>query len=255
MKHAAIPPGARQDRLSGTFIIFQPEHGQHYTTDDMLVAWLSVQTVQEAAFAINDFLDLGAGLCSVPMMLLWACPRLRGLGIESIRQRLFLGRQSLAANNLLSRFHLIQGDLRDIRLRRSFPLVTSSPPYYKTGEGLLSPDHNRASVRFELQGGIEDYFHAASDHLAPGGFFTTVYPRQYARRVFSAAEKFDFHLERQIDIVPRQTKPPLITLFSFRRTTPGKGVVTSLTVRGSDQYFTGAFKKIRREMGFPEKSS
>jgi len=255
MQHAAIPPGARQDRLSGSFIIFQPEHGQRYTTDDLLVAWLAVLTVQETDAVISNFLDLGSGLCSVPMMLLWACPRLRGLGIESVGQRLFLGEQSLAANNLLSRFSLIQGDLRHIRLRRRFPLVTSSPPYYEAGEGPLSPDRDRASVRFELQGGIEDYFHAAADHLAAGGFFTTVYPRQYAGRVFSAARKFDFHLERQIDIVPRLTKPPLITLFSFRRAAPARSIVTSLTVRGMNQSFTDAFKKIRKEMGFPEKSA
>ena len=34
-------PGARIDTLSGNYIIYQPEKGQRYSTDDMLVAWLA----------------------------------------------------------------------------------------------------------------------------------------------------------------------------------------------------------------------
>ncbi|MEI6127302.1 MAG: hypothetical protein WCQ99_12200 [Pseudomonadota bacterium] len=248
------PPGARIDTLSGNFIIFQPESGQRYTTDDILAAWLSVQTFKEFYPHEKSFLDLGSGLCSVPMILLWAFPDLKGVGIEIRGRRLFLGAKSNAANGLTPRFDLIQGDIRQVRLRKKFPAVTSSPPYYEKHEGPISSNSDKAAVRFELHGAIEDYCSAASDHLEEGGFFTTVYPYRYAARVFAAAKKNDLHLKRRIDIVPKQTKAPHISLFTFCKGIRCSTRMETLTVRNQEQSFTDAFRKIRAELGFPDRT-
>ncbi len=84
-------PGARIDTLSGNYIIYQPEKGQRYSTDDMLVAWLAVKSAKRLLPSPNRFLDLGSGLCSVPMIFLWAFPETEGCGIEISREPVYAG--------------------------------------------------------------------------------------------------------------------------------------------------------------------
>ena len=245
-------PGARIDTLSGDYIIYQPEEGQRYSTDDMLAAWLAVKSAKTSVAPVNTFLDLGSGLCSVPMIFLWAFCEARGVGIEISRDRLMLGQASLKANGLLPRFKLIRGDIREKFLEEKFPAVTSSPPYYKKDEGPVSSNSDKAGVRFEMNGTIFDYFKSASYHLESGGFFTTVYPYPYAERVFDAAEKYGFNCDLRVNVIPRQTKPPLISLFRFLKGANGQNITETFAVRNEDQRFSEKYKEIRRELGFKE---
>ena len=156
-----------------------------------------------------------------------------------------LGQASLEANGLSPRFKLIRGDIRE-----KFPAVTSSPPYYRKDEGPVSSNSDKAGVRFEMNGTIFDYFKSASYHLETGGFFTTVYPYPYAARVFDAAEKYGFNCDLRVDVIPRQTKSPLISLFRFIKGTSGQNITETFAVRNEDQSFTEEYKAVRRELGF-----
>lgn len=243
------------DRLSGDYIIYQPVQGQRYSTDDMLVAWLAVRELREASASPSSFLDLGCGLCSVSMIILWCCPQLRGIGIERAASRLACARQSLEANKLSERFRLIHGDLRSVRLKKRFDFITSSPPYYECREGFLSPDADRAQVRFETRGSIEDYFQAAAAHAASGARFITVYPTPYTRRLGEAAAASGFSVRRSIDIIPRAGKPALFTLFCCVNDSAATGSsAEELIVRGEDQLFTPDFCSVRRMLAFPDKA-
>jgi len=245
--------GARIDTLSGKYIIYQPKEGQRYSTDDMLVAWLSVKSAKKLSPSPNSFLDLGSGLCSVPMIFLWAFPGTDGYGMEISHSRFMLGKKSLEANGLSCRFKLLHGDIRDKFLDKKFEIITSSPPYYRKDEGPISPDKDKAGVRFELNGTIFDYFKSASHHIEEGGFFTTVYPFQYAKRVFDAAKKHDFCCDLKIDVIPKKTKPPLISLFRFIKGSKGINANEKLAIRNEDQSFTKEYNTVRRELGFKEK--
>ncbi len=240
------------DTLAGEYSIVQPQNGQRYTTDDMLVAWLAVLTLQQADTPVKRFLDLGCGLCSVPMTVLWNYPALRGIGIEKSADRIRLARHSLAANRLDSRFYLVRGDIRQVQLETRFALITSSPPYYTVREGPVSPDSDRAGVRFELSGGIEDYFAAAARHIEPGGCFVTVYPRALYSRVADAACRHGLSSDRQIEVIPRAGKPPLFTLFCYRRAAAGRAVREKLTIRDDRGAATEAYCRLRARIGFPE---
>lgn len=240
------------DRLSGDYIIHQPLQGQRYSTDDMLVAWLAVRELR-ADQEVSSFLDLGCGLCSVSMIILWSCKDMHGIGIEHAATRLDCARQSLTANKLTERFQLINGDLRAIRLKKRFGFITSSPPYYEYREGPVSPDPDRARVRFETQGSIEDYFQSAAAHAASGARFITVYPTQYKQRAIAAAHASGFSIRRSIDIIPRAGKPPLFTLFTCVNEADKALSVEELIVRGPGQLFTPEFRAVRRMLGFRDK--
>ena len=243
----------RTDRLSGDFIIYQPVEGQRYSTDDMLVAWLAVRELRKHPANIQSFLDLGCGLCAVPMIILWGCRDLNGIGIEHAEERLDCARQSLVANQLEHRFQLINADLRDLRLTRRFDFITSSPPYYEFREGPVSPDPDRARVRFETQGSIEDYFQAAAAHAESQARFITVYPTQYKQRAIAAAHANGFSIRRSIDIIPREGKAALFTLFTCVNKAGEALSVEELIVRGRDQLFTPEFRAVRRMLGFRDK--
>jgi len=243
----------RTDRLSGDLVIFQPEQGQRYTTDDVLVAWLAVRELREDPADIQSFLDLGCGLCAVSMIVLWCCRELSGVGIEVAGERLACARRSLAANHLEHRFKLINADVRSLSLKKHFSFITSSPPYYEFREGPVSPDPDRARVRFETKGCIEDYFQAAAAHAALSARFITVYPTRFKERVSSAACASGLFIRRSIDIIPRAGKPALFTLFSCTNQEPGTGITEELTVRGHDQLFTPEFQSVRCMLGFPRK--
>ncbi len=242
----------RCDTLSGGYVIYQPREGQRYTTDDMLAGWMAVRTLRRMSSIPDMFIDLGSGLCSVPMIVMWSFPGLAGIGVEIQNQRSRLARRSLATNALDSRFLLINGDLRRLHLKRSFEFITSSPPYYQPEEGPVSPHTDRARVRFELKGSIHDYFDAASRLCVPQGHFITVYPYQYTERVINAAETTGFSCEREIHVVPRAGKPSLISLFSFvkGKTAEAKQEET-LTIRNRDLGFTAQYRNVRRQIGFP----
>ncbi len=107
-----ILDGMRVDRLSGDYVIYQPQEGQRYTTDDMLVAWLAVREVKASSVVPVSFLDLGSGLCSVPMIVLWSFANINGFGIEISPDRRRLGTLSLEKNGLTERFKLMPGDAR-----------------------------------------------------------------------------------------------------------------------------------------------
>lgn len=252
VKQTSIP-GAKIDTLSGNYIIYQPEEGQCYSTDDLLVAWLAVKSAKKRLSSPKAFLDLGSGLCSVPMIFLWAFPETEGYGIEISRSRFILGKKSLEVNGLSCRFKLFHADIRDTFLDEKFEIITSSPPYYRKNEGPVSPDRDKAGVRFELNGTIFDYFKSASHHIKEGGFFTTVYPFQYAERVFDAAKNHDFFCDLKIDVIPKKTKPPLISLFRFIKGSKGLNANETLAIRNEDQSFTKEYNTTRRELGFNEK--
>jgi len=213
-----------------------------------------VRELQTGQFKVSSFLDLGCGLCSISMIVLWCCKNLQGIGVEYAASRLAFARQSLAANQLENRFQLINADLRDLRLKSHFDFITSSPPYYEYREGPLSPDPDRARVRFETQGSIESYFQTAAAHAAPKARFITVYPAPYKQRVNEAAGANGFNIQRCIDIIPREGKAALFTLFNCINGPVAGTACENLTVRGQDQLFTPEFRAVRSMLGFPDKT-
>ncbi|HRZ78731.1 MAG TPA: DUF559 domain-containing protein [bacterium] len=237
----------RIDTLSGNFRIYQPDEGQRYSTDDMMTAWMALKCCEKGH--PQRFLDLGSGLCSVPMIMMWRFPDITGVGIELRENRRALGLMSLDLNGLKERFILLEGDLRGLDCGELFGLITSTPPYYKGSEGPLSPHDDKSAARFELNGSIEDYFITADRHLANDGIFITVYPYAYRERVYQASQKCSMSVIRRVDIIPRAGKAPLISLFACSRNESMESV-TTFTIRDEKGNYTQEYKEARKDCGF-----
>jgi len=240
----------RCDTLSGDFKIFQPENGQRYSTDDLLTAWLAIKSVSDDPPA--RFLDLGSGLASVPMIVLWKFPDLSGTGIEIRPNRYELAAKSLEINGLTKRFSILHGDLRELALDEKFDLVTSTPPYYQSTEGPLSENDDKAAARFELNGSIDDYFKTAAKHLSKNGVFITVYPYTYNKRVYDAAKNCGMFINSRVDFIPKAGKPALISIFSASFSEK-ETVAETLTMRDDTGNHTAEYNNARILCGFKPK--
>jgi tRNA1(Val) A37 N6-methylase TrmN6 len=124
--------------------------------------------------------------------------------------------ENIAANGLADRVHAMHGDLRDLRLRERFALVTGSPPYFPASAGIAPADSQKVHARFELRGDLTDYAHAAKRHLAPGGVYVFCFPWQQHARALAAMAATGFAIEAFRAVVPRAGLEPLFAVYACR---------------------------------------
>ena len=149
------------------WLIAQRKKGHRHSIDDVLTAWYALQTSPK----VIRHLDLGTGIGSVGLLTLWGmgpAARLACVEAQEISYRLL--QANLEGNGLRDRVDSWQGDLRDLALGQTFPLVTGSPPYFPLGSGVIPLDSQKAHARFELRGDVSHYARAAALHLEPGGW-------------------------------------------------------------------------------------
>jgi tRNA1Val (adenine37-N6)-methyltransferase len=213
-----IEPHETLDAISGHFRIFQLRDGHRFSTDDILTAWFGTSWCATARTA----LDLGSGIGTVGMICAWRLPGAKFVTVEAQSESVALAKKSTRYNGIENRYEIREGDFRDEKILRpneKFDLITGSPPYFPLGDGVESEHPQKLACRFELRGNISDYCSAASQHLAPGGFFTCVFPHEAAQlaRVEAAAKNSGLVIVRKRPVVFREGDPPLIALFGMMR--------------------------------------
>ena len=246
----SLLPGEQCIALTRDFRLVQKLRGHRYSVDDMLVAHLAC-TLREAPRRV---LDLGCGLGSVMLIVAWACPRARLVGLEVLAEHLAFANRNLTLNHCESRARVVAGDLRDGDLLDSlgtFDLITGSPPYFAPGSGTLCADPARAAAHFELRGGVEDYAAAASRALAPGGLFVTCAAASPPRRGRQALSEAGLSLVYQQAVVPRTGKDPFLTLLAGTTGATAGAVVEAppLVLRNEDGRRTPEHRAIRAWTG------
>ncbi len=251
-----LAPGADEDLslLSGDWRVFQQKRGHRWSLDDLMTAAIAAEEVPRPPARA---LDMGCGIGSVLMMIAWRFPDARVLGIEAQELSAAMARRSLAYNGADERCEVRLGDLRDPSMlpeANAFELVTGTPPYFPIGEGVQSGKPQCAPCRFEHRGGVEDYCAAAARALAPGGVFVMCAASGEAPRVREGATAARLDVTGVCEIVPREGKPPLVTVFTLR---PGAGAwparATERVVRDAKGVWTPEFAAVRRAMGMPDR--
>ena len=204
-------PGEQSIALTRDFRLIQKRRGHGYSVDDMLVAHLAATR----GGVPRRVLDLGCGLGSILLITAWARPKADLWGLERNAEMAAFARRNIALNGCGSRVRLVEGDLRDLALVRSlgqFELVTGSPPYFPEGSGTPCADPARTAAHFELCGGIEEYAAAAALALAPGGLFAACAGASPPGRDLAALRKAGLSLTYHRLVLPREGKPPFLTL-------------------------------------------
>ncbi len=260
LPESEFPEGTSLDAISGQFKLFQYKKGHRFSTDDVLVAWYGTSNAPSAA----RVLDLGSGIGSVGMVAAWRLPGARFVTVEAQDISIALARKSAAYNGLTDRYELRLGDFRDPGVLRDdelFDLVLGSPPYFPLEEGVHGDHPQKIACRFEVRGDISHYAATAAQHLAPGGFFSCVFPVHPPRqleRVREAAKAAGLSIVRQRDVALKEGEPPLLGLFVMARATDlpeafreKTWVEPVLIIRRTDGTVHPEYSAIKLSFGFP----
>ncbi|NOY43935.1 MAG: methyltransferase [Deltaproteobacteria bacterium] len=249
-------PGETLDCLSGHWKIFQLRRGHRYSTDDLLTAWYAVEACRRAGVRPRRVLDLGCGIGSVGLLVLWKFPGAALVGVEAQAVSAGLARRSVRYNGIEGRAEIRVGDFRDpgvFDAGERFDLVTGSPPYLAPGEGRRSSLPQRGPCRFEDRGGARDYLRAASARLEAEGIVVWVHATRYRHENVAAAVEAGLGRIAVRPVVFREGRKSLISLFwASQGAAPARvEEEPALVVRGADGVWSDEYRRIRTEMGFP----
>lgn len=268
-KPGTIPPGLASgvtvephetlDAISGHFRLFQLRDGHRFSTDDILTAWYATSWGPRAETA----LDLGSGIGTVGMICAWRLPGTRFVTVEAQEESVALARKSSRYNGITHRYDIRHGDFRRegvIQEDERFDLITGSPPYFPPGSGVESEHPQKLACRFELRGTVADYCAAAARHLAPGGFFSCVFPAEPAQlaRVALGAREAGLVIVRRRPVVFQEDEPPLVSLFGMMRDTDlpewfrgQTWVEPDLIIRTREGKIHPEYSAVKLAIGFP----
>lgn len=232
------------------WLIAQRKNGHRHSADDVLTAWYAL----EVSPVVQEHLDLGTGIGTVGLLTLWgmgSSARLTCIEAQETSYRLL--QSNLRANRIGARVECLHGDLRELHLGRQFALVTGSPPYFPPGTGVLPQDSQKAHARFELRGDVGCYSRAAALHLQEGGWFVFCFPSKQRRRALDGVAAAGLRVERLREVIPRESLPPLFTLFGCRHESVCEGALIEeapLTVRLESGRLSPEMAAVRRRFGF-----
>lgn len=206
--------GETLDAISGSYRIYQYADGHRFSTDDILVAWFATTHAVRA----ERVLDLGSGIGSVAMTAAWRLPCAKFTTVEAQERSIRLARKSVRYNRLEGRFDLRLGDFRDdgvLAPDEKFDLIMGSPPYFPMTDGVLSEHPQKVECRFEARGDVRDYCARAGRHLAPGGMFFLVFPKNQETRLIEGVERAGLVILRSRAVVFREGEAPLLSLYQL----------------------------------------
>ena len=234
--------------LTGPLRIFQRLHGHRHSIDDALTAWYALQKCPGA----TRYLDLGAGVGTVGMIVLWGLADQATLtSIEAHEPSFTLLQANLECNQLLARATAIHGDLREFTVNSKFHLITGSPPYFPCHAGLLPEDTQKACARFELRGHVGDYARTAKRCLRDDGFFIYCFPHRQKQRGLDLVTREGFHIDSYRDVVPTLSKQPLFSVYCASLHGAGPSVEEPpLIIHGPDGQYSPEMLQIQATRGF-----
>ncbi|MCR5090529.1 MAG: methyltransferase [Oscillospiraceae bacterium] len=128
--------------------------------------------------------DLGCASGILMLLTLWKNPDLYMTGLELLPEAVRLTEQNLKNNGLEDRGRAVLADLRERGKgfqAGAFDFIIANPPYFRTGDGKISPDDDRATARGECRCSLEDICRTAAVLCRSGGRFALCYrPERFA---------------------------------------------------------------------------
>jgi len=158
--------------LGGRIQLVQPANGYRAAIDPVFLA-ASVR-----CRAGDHVLDLGAGVGTAALCLAARVDGVRITGLELLPALAELALKNTRDNSLCARVSIVEGDLRENPLKvgeMAFDHVMANPPYYKQGEGQVSPNAIKAVANIEGEGGLSAWIEAGVGALKSGGSISIIH--------------------------------------------------------------------------------
>lgn len=208
--------GLTRDVVSdGALVIQQSESGYRFGLDAVLLATDLPHIPLE-----GRVVELGAGTGAVGLMV---AKRRRDVTVQAleVQQSLYeLLLVNIRENQLEDRVAALKGDVRQHQLllsAHSADLVLMNPPYYRIGQGRVSPNRERAAAHQELHGTLRDFIVAAQYVLKPRGFLKLVLPPIRLSDLLFEVRKTDFSPQSARFIHAKPGRDAYLMEWVFRR--------------------------------------
>jgi tRNA1Val (adenine37-N6)-methyltransferase len=186
----------------GKVVIKQLKKGYRFAVDSPILAAFLPQADAPA-------LEIGCGVGVVSLLALQQkkFPAVTGIEIQETLFRLAV--ENAAANGLKEHFHVIHGDFKRIYAGiASVQTIFCNPPFFKSGQGHVSPDPTISLARFEIALTIGDLLRCSAAILAPLGKLCLIFPFSRQKELLAAATAHGLFPERLRLVQPFSAAAP-----------------------------------------------
>ncbi|MCD8563069.1 MAG: methyltransferase [Alphaproteobacteria bacterium] len=132
----------------------------------------------------DHILDLGCGIGSAGLCVLWRVPDAHLTGVEIQAESYELARQNAALNNMAGQSTFVLSDIRNFK-GRGFDHIICNPPYLEAGTHHTSPSESLALARGhqDKETTLQDWLNAAHKALKQGGGFTMIHRADHTDKI------------------------------------------------------------------------
>jgi tRNA1Val (adenine37-N6)-methyltransferase len=149
----------------------------------------------------------GTGIISLLALQQKKFPIVTGIEIQEPLYRLAL--ENAAANGLSGRFHVIHGDFNRIYAGiANVQTIFCNPPFFKTGQGHVSPDPTIRLARFEIALTLAGLLGGCSAILSAQGKLYLIFPFSRQKELLAAASTHGLFPARLRRVQPFVDAPP-----------------------------------------------
>ncbi len=196
----------------GKVIIKQLKKGYRFAVDSPILADFLPRSTRPA-------LEIGCGAGVIALLALQRkkFPAVTGIEIQEPLYRLAV--DNAAANGQSGRFRVIHGDFNRIRAGiNNVHTVFCNPPFFKAGQGRVSPDPTIRLARFEIALNLADLLSGCSAILAPRGRLCLIFPFARQSELLAAAAAHGLRAARLRSVQPFADSTPDRFLVQLQKT-------------------------------------
>jgi tRNA1Val (adenine37-N6)-methyltransferase len=196
----------------GKVIIKQLKKGYRFAVDSPILADFLPRSTRPA-------LEVGCGVGVIALLALKRkkFPAVTGIEIQEPLYRLAL--ENAAANGMVASFQVIRGDFNRIHAGiADVQTIFCNPPFYKAGQGRVSPDPTIRLARFEIALDLPGLLRGCAAVLAPRGKLFLIFPAARQQELLAAALAHGLYAARLRSVQPFADAPPDRFLVQLQKT-------------------------------------
>ncbi len=196
----------------GKVIIKQLKNGYRFAVDSPILADF-LPASRSPALEVG----CGAGVIALLALQQKKFPAVTGIEFQESLYRLAV--DNAAANGMNGRFHVIRGDFNRIHPGiANVQTVFCNPPFFKAGQGRLSPDPTIRLARFEVALTLAGLLAGCSAILAPRGKLCLIFPFARQEELLATARANGLYPARMRSVQPFGESPADRFLVQLQKT-------------------------------------
>lgn len=192
--------------FDGQLMVKQERLGYRFSIDAVILAYYAGRD------RVSRVVDLGTGCGIIPLIMGFRNTANHIVGVEIQKSLTKLAIDNVQSSGMADRIDILLKDIKEttaVDVKGLADLVLSNPPFYKTNEGRINPNPQRAVARHELKVTISDIVTTAFQLLKEKGRFISIY-----------------QIERMVDLLAamRQVglEPKMLRIIHTKEYVPGK---------------------------------